>query len=44
MICGRKRPLTLNLAAMLRKRVLPDKMAPQLFPQILIAGYRQVGR
>src|SRR5712691_6407600 len=34
MICGRKRPLTLNLASMLRKMVLPDNVAPQLFPQI----------
>src|SRR5439155_16266351 len=27
MICGRKRPLTLNLASMLRKMVLPDNVA-----------------
>src|SRR5712692_10104572 len=26
MICGRKRPLTLNLASMLRKMVLPDNV------------------
>src|SRR5712691_249654 len=38
MICGRKRPLTLNLAAMLRKMVLPDNVAPQLFPQIFLGA------
>src|SRR5262245_38009703 len=36
MIGGRKRPLTLNLAAMLRKRILPENMAPQLFPQLFL--------
>src|SRR5882724_696091 len=33
MICGRKRHLTLNLASMLRQMVLPDNMAPQIFPR-----------
>jgi hypothetical protein len=33
MICGRKRHLTLNLASMLRQIVLPDNMAPQIFPR-----------
>src|SRR6266566_4771446 len=38
MICGRKRPLTLNLASMLRKTVLPDNVAPQHFPQIFLGA------
>src|SRR5712691_1717012 len=38
MICGRKRLLTLNLASMLRKSVLPDNVAPQLFPQIFLGA------
>src|SRR6266851_82466 len=37
-ICGRKRPLTMNLASMLRKMVLPDNVAPQLFPQIFLGA------
>jgi hypothetical protein len=36
MICGRKRPLTLNLASMLRQMVLPDNVAPSIFPQIFL--------
>src|SRR5437867_13037943 len=31
MICGKKRPLTLNLALMLENMVLPDNVAPQIF-------------
>jgi hypothetical protein len=38
MICGRKKPLTLSMASMLRKMVLPDNVAPQLFPQIFLAA------
>src|SRR5467141_4774516 len=38
MICGRKRPPTMNLASMLRKIVLPDNMAAQLFPQIFLGA------
>ena len=41
MICGRKRPLTLNMASMLRKMVLPDNVAPQLFPQIFLGLTRK---
>src|SRR5437879_13715085 len=41
MICGRKRPLTLNLASMLRKMVLPDNVALQLFPQIFLGADTQ---
>ncbi len=41
MICGRKRPPTLNLASMLRKMVLPDNVAPQLFPQIFLGLTRK---
>jgi hypothetical protein len=36
MICGRKRPPTLNLASMLRQMVLPDNVAPPIFPQIFL--------
>ena len=31
MICGRKRPLTLKLASILRKMVLPDNVALSVF-------------
>jgi hypothetical protein len=41
MICGRKRPLTLNLASMLKEMVLPDNMAPELFPQIFLGLSRK---
>jgi hypothetical protein len=42
MICGRKRPLTLNLASMLRKIVLPDdNVAPQIFPPIFLGLTRK---
>ena len=41
MICGRKRPLTLNLALLLRTMVLPDNVAPQLFPQIFLGLTRK---
>jgi len=41
MICGRKRPLTLNLASMLRKMVLPDNVALQIFPQIFLGLTRK---
>jgi hypothetical protein len=42
MICGRKRPPTMNLASMLRKIVLPDNMAPQLFPQIFLGADTEI--
>jgi hypothetical protein len=35
-ICGRKKVLTLNLASMLRKTVLPDNMARSVFSPILL--------
>ena len=41
MICGRKRPLTLNLASMLKEMVLPDNVAPELFPQIFLGLSRK---
>jgi hypothetical protein len=41
MICDRKRPLTLNLASLLRQMVLPDNVAPQLFPQIFLGLTRK---
>src|SRR5215475_10364236 len=41
MICGRKRPLTLNLASMLRKMDLPDNVARQIFPQIFLGLTRK---
>jgi len=36
MICGRKRILTLNLASILRKMVLPDNVAPSVFSRIFL--------
>jgi hypothetical protein len=42
MIGGRKRPLTLNLASMLRKMVLPDNVAPRLFPQIFLGAATKI--
>jgi hypothetical protein len=41
MICGRKRPLTLNLASMLKEMVLPDNVAPEHFPQIFLGLSRK---
>src|SRR5262249_41850060 len=41
MIGGRKRLLTLNLASILRKMVLPDNVAPQIFPQIFLGQTRK---
>src|SRR5882724_4448012 len=38
MICGRKKSLPLNLASMLRKRVLPDNVAPPIFSQIFLGA------
>ncbi len=35
-ICGRKKVLTLNLASMLRKMILPDNMARSVFSPILL--------
>src|SRR6266849_7159413 len=35
-ICGRKKVLTLNLASMLRKMMLPDNMARSVFSPILL--------
>ena len=35
-ICGRKRILTLNLASILRKMVLPDNVAPSVFSRIFL--------
>ena len=35
-ICGRKRVLTLNLASILRKMVLPDNMALSVFSHIFL--------
>jgi hypothetical protein len=35
-LCGRKRVLTLNLASILRKRVLPDNVALSVFSPIFL--------
>src|SRR5262249_16509331 len=43
MICGRKRPLTLNLASILRKMVLPDNVAPLIFAQIFLRAATKIG-
>src|SRR5712691_1003760 len=40
-ICGRKRPLILNLASTLGEMVLPDNVAPQIFPQIFLGLTRK---
>src|SRR5215470_11074361 len=36
MLCGIKRPLILNLASTQGKMILPDNVAPQIFPQIFL--------
>ncbi len=38
MICGRKRGMAHVLAAILKQRVLPDNVVPQIFPQIFLGA------
>ena len=44
MICGRKGRMPPALAAILKKRVLPDNVAPQIFPQIFLGADTKICR